>query len=64
MKKKYLLVLSVIAIAAMVLVSCGNSKNEKLPVSDDAYADYVGAQFAGQDPWGGKLTITVRSIVD
>lgn len=64
MKKKYLLVLSMIVMAAMVLAACGSSKNEKLPVSDDAYAEYVGAQFAGQDPWGGKLTITVRSIVD
>ena len=64
MKNKYLLVLSVIAMVAMVLVACGSSKDEKLPVSDDAYAEYVGAQFAGQDPWGGELTITVRSIVD
>ena len=64
MKNKFLLVLSMIAIAAIVLAACGSSKDEKLPVSDDAYAEYVGAQFAGQDPWGGELTITVRSIVD
>ena len=64
MKSKFLSVLSVIAVAAMVLTACGSSKNETLPVSDDAYAEYVGAQFAGQDPWGGELTITVRSIVD
>ncbi len=64
MKNKYLVVLSVIAMAVMLLVACGSSDDEKLPVSDDAYAEYAGAQFAGQDPWGGKLTITVRSIVD
>ncbi len=64
MKKRYLLVLSMIAMAAMFLMACGGSKDEKLPVSDGAYAEYVGAQFAGQDPWGGELTITVRSIVD
>ncbi len=62
MKNKYLSVLSVIVMAAMILAACGSS--EKLPVSDDVYAEYVGAQFAGQDPWGGALTITVRSIVD
>ena len=50
--------------AAMVLAACGSSKDEKLPVSDEAYDEYVGTQFAGQDPWGGDLTITVRSIVD
>ena len=64
MKNKHLLVISTIIIAAMALSACGITKDEKLPVSDDAYAEYVGAQFAGQDPWGGELTITVRSIVD
>lgn len=64
MNNKYLLVLSVIVMAAMVLVACGSSKDEKLPVSDPAYAEYVGAQFTGQDPWGGELTITVRSVID
>ena len=64
MKKKYLLVLSMIAMVAMVLVACGSSKDEILMVSDDAYTEYVGAQFSGHDPWGGELTITVRSIID
>ncbi len=64
MKKRYLVVLSMIVLAAMVFAACGSSKDEKLPVSDDAYAEYVGAQFAGSDPWGGELTITVRSIID
>ena len=64
MKNKNMFVLCVIAMATMILVACGCSKNEKLPVSDDAYAEYVGTQFVGQDPWGGELTITIRSIVD
>ena len=64
MKKGVLFIASVIVIAAFILAACGNSKEEKLPVSDDAYAEYVGTQFSGQDPWGGILTITVRSIVD
>jgi len=64
MKKGVLFIASVIVIAAFILAACGNSKEGKLPVSDDAYAEYVGTQFSGQDPWGGILTITVRSIVD
>lgn len=64
MKKGVLLIASVIVMTAFILAACGSSENEKLPVSDDAYAEYVGTQFSGQDPWGGILTITVRSIVD
>lgn len=64
MKKGVLFIASVIVIATFILAACGNSKEEKLPVSDSEYADYVGTQFSGQDPWGGILTITVRSIVD
>ena len=64
MKSKFLLVISVIIVAAMVLAACGRSKDETLSVSGDSYAEFAGAQFAGQDPWGGELTITVRSIVD
>jgi len=64
MKKGVLFIASVIVISAFILAACGNSKEEKLPVSDSEYADYVGTQFSGQDPWGGNLTITVRSIVD
>lgn len=64
MKNKYVIIISVIAMAAMVLAACGSSEDESLPVSDNAYAEYVGAQFTGQDPWGGELTITVRSVVD
>lgn len=50
--------------SALLLTACGGSAKETLPVSDPVYADYVGAQFSGQDPWGGDLVITVRSIVD
>ncbi len=34
------------------------------PESDTEYADYVGYQFAGPDPWDGSLAITVRSIIN
>ncbi len=64
MKKKSLLVIAVVVMSALLLAACGGSAKETLPVSDSVYADYVGAQFSGQDPWGGDLAITVRSIVD
>lgn len=63
MKNKYLLVISIV-MTAIVLVACGSSKDQKLPVSNDVYAEYVGTQFAGKDPWNGELAITIRSIVD
>ncbi len=64
MKKAFLFVVCAVAITALFLAACGSSKDEKLPVSDTEYTDYVGTQFSGQDPWGGNLAITVRSIVD
>lgn len=64
MKKGFLFATIVLAVAAGLLAACGTSGNEKLPVSDTEYADYVGTQYSGDDPWGGKLAITVRSIVD
>ena len=44
MKSKFLLVIFMIAVAAMVLAACGRSKEETLSVSGDSYAEYVGAQ--------------------
>lgn len=64
MKKAYLFVVCAVAITALFLAACGSSKDEKLPVSDTEYGDYVGTQFSGQDPWGGNLAITVRSIAE
>ena len=64
MKRRILFMISIIAVAALILAACGGSGNDKLPVSDTEYADYVGTQFSGQDPWGGNLTITVLSIVN
>lgn len=64
MKKRCLFVIVIIAVTACLLAACGSSGNEKLPVSDPEYADYIGVQFSGEDPWDGKLTITVRSIID
>lgn len=62
MKRRAVLLLSIFAMATFLLAACGDS--EKLPVSDPEYADYVGCQFSGADPWGGSLAITVRTIVD
>lgn len=64
MKKRFLLVISIISMTAIILAACGSSGNDKLPVSDSDYAEYVGAQFSGQDPWGGNLTVTVRTIIN
>ena len=64
MKKRVLFIASVIVMTALILGACGGSGKDKLPVSDSEYAEYVGTQFSGQDPWGGILTITVRSIID
>ncbi len=64
MKKGFLFATIVLAVAAGLLAACGTSGKEKLPVSDTEYAEYVGTQYSGDDPWGGKLTLTVRSIVD
>lgn len=63
MRKHFLLAAAIGMISALLLAACGNTGDEKLPVSDAAYADYAGYQFSGQDPWGGELTVTVRSIV-
>ena len=51
MKKAYLFVVCAVAITALFLAACGSSKDEKLPVSDTEYGDYVGTQYSGQDPW-------------
>ena len=64
MKKRALWFGCILAAAAALLAACGGSGNETLPVSDAEYAEYVGSQFSGEDPWGGTLTITVRSIID
>lgn len=62
MKKRLFLCITIIAAAVFVLVACKG--DEKLPVSDSEYLEYVGTQFSGQDPWGGNLTITVRTIIN
>lgn len=55
-----------------MLAACGNSsassQKEALSVQESAndkeYAEYTGYQFSGSDPWGGTLTITIKSITD
>ena len=50
-------------VLCLLLGACSPG-TEKLAVSDPEYADYVGAWFRGNDPWGGKLTVMIKSIVD
>ena len=51
------------ALAFCLLLTACSLGGEKLPVSDPEYSDYVGAWFRGATPWGGKLTVTIKSIV-
>ena len=41
-------------VLVFTLTGCG-SKN---------YDDYIGYQFAGKNPWGGELAITLRTLED
>ena len=58
--------LTILLAFCMVLstAACGSSSKDSVPVSDAGYAEYAGYQFSGTDPWGGTLSITVRTIVD
>lgn len=40
----------------------GSSADASADTSE--YADYIGYQFAGTDPWGGEVAITIRTIKD
>ena len=62
--KRKILIVCMIVLGLLSLTGCQSGGNETLPVSDEEYMDYAGRQFAGEDPWGGILTVTVRSIVD
>ena len=62
--KRKILIVCMIVLGLLSLTGCHSGGNETLPVSDEEYMDYAGRQFAGEDPWGGILTVTVRSIVD
>ncbi|MBR3246123.1 MAG: hypothetical protein IKF90_26045 [Parasporobacterium sp.] len=44
----------------------GSSAVASTDASGDSskYADYIGYQFAGTDPWGGEIAITIRTIKD
>lgn len=64
MKTRFAFVAIVAAVAACLLLTCCAKSEESLPVTDGDYAEYAGAQFSGEDPWGGKLTVTVLGIVD
>lgn len=64
MKKRSLFTVIMIALSMCLLAACGGSGSDRLPVSDTEYADYVGERFSGKDPWGGDLSITIRSVVN
>ena len=61
--KKTIVLKAMIALLLCFLLTACSSGADKLAVSDPEYADYVGAWFRGEDPWGGKLTVTIKSIV-
>jgi hypothetical protein len=63
MKKKNILPI-ILAVALSLLITACSSEIEKLAVSDQEYADYAGAWFRGKDPWGGDLSVMIKSIVD
>ena len=64
MRTRIAFVAVVAAVAACLLLTCCTKAEESLPVSDSEYAEYVGTQFSGEDPWDGNLTVTVQSVVD
>ena len=61
--KKIIALSLIFALAFCLLLTACSAGGGKLPVSDPEYADYVGAWFRGETPWGGKLTVTIKSIV-
>lgn len=64
MRTRIALAAVVAAVAACLLLTCCAKSEEPLPAPDSEYAEYAGAQFSGEDPWGGNLTVTVQSVVD
>ena len=56
-----LFVIGITLVVLFSLTACKkDNKKEEKTTSD--YSEYVGYQFAGKDPWGSELAITVRSI--
>ncbi len=53
MKKIFTLMLAVVL--AFVITGCKK---------DEDYKDYMGYQFAGKDPWGTEVAVTIRSLED
>jgi len=57
--KKISKVIAVILSAAMVF-----SFAFAASAADPGYEEYAGYQFVGSDPWGGQLSVTVRSVAN
>lgn len=63
MNKKRILPILLAFCMVLTMTACDSSK-DSVPVSDAEYSEYAGYQFSGTDPWGGTLSITIRTIVD
>ena len=77
--KKILAIIACAAMGCSVLAGCGSSSSETTTAAETqaaettvaettaatgSYDEYVGKQFAATDPWGGEISVTVRSIAD
>jgi ABC-type glycerol-3-phosphate transport system substrate-binding protein len=59
---KKILTIMLAVVLAFVITGC--SKDAKENENKGEYADYLGYQFSGQDPWGTELAVTIREIKD
>ena len=70
MKRKLGRLLLLAGALTLLLTACKKTTSPEdaaallAPTDGEAYADYAGYQFSGSDPWGGAITVTVKSIYD
>ena len=63
-----LLIVALVFVFAFSLTGCKKdekkeeSKTENKTETKSAYADYIGYQFSGKDPWGNELAVTIRTL--
>ena len=53
-KNKRLIIVCLALISTLILTACGKEKD---------YSSYIG-QFEGNDPWGNKMSVTIRTVND
>ena len=58
--KKFLTIMLAVVLA-FVITGCSKDTKE---ADNGEYAEYLGYQFSGQDPWGAELAVTIREIKD